>query len=147
MRQIQRQRFFQDHDVDALTQLRAQQRLRERNPALRHGGGGDQQRFEGDIAHHIVEVGRAGALMQIGGVNHGIDDLRADVGDARRQHAGNQREHGESDAQGLVGAPHQPERAAAVVEHTSRLRRQLPAPPPSADRGPPKCGELPSWAD
>ncbi len=29
LRQIQRQRLFQDHDVDALTQLRAQQRLRE----------------------------------------------------------------------------------------------------------------------
>ena len=30
--------------------------------------------------------------MQVGGVDHGIDDLRADEGDARRQHAGNQRE-------------------------------------------------------
>jgi len=28
-----------------------------------------------------------------------IDDLRADVGDPRRQHAGNQREQGEHDAQ------------------------------------------------
>src|SRR5271165_5230769 len=41
LRQIQRQRLLQNHDVDALPELRAQQRLRERDAALCHGGGGD----------------------------------------------------------------------------------------------------------
>jgi hypothetical protein len=116
LRQVERQCLFQDHDVDALAQLRAQQRLRQRDSPLRHRGGGDQQCFQGDITHHIVEVGGAGAMMQVRGVNHRIDNLRADIGHARRQHAGNQRQHGERNAQCLVGAPDQPERTAAVLE-------------------------------
>ena len=39
------------------------------------------------------------------------------IGDRRRQHAGNQREHGKRDAERFVGGPHQIERAPAVGEH------------------------------
>jgi hypothetical protein len=46
-----------------------------------------------------------------------IDDLRADVGDRRRQHAGNQREQGEHDAEHFVGGPDERKRATAVGEH------------------------------
>ena len=55
--------------------------------------------------------------MQIGGMDDRIDDLRADVGDRRRQHAGHQREQGEHDAERFVGGPDELERAAAVGEH------------------------------
>jgi len=121
LRQIQRQCLFQDHDIDALTQLRAQQRLGERNSSLCHRGGGNQQGFQGDITHYIVEVSRTVAMMQVRGVNYRIDNLRAHISHARRQHAGNQGEHGERDAQGLVGAPDQPQGAAAVLEDTRKI--------------------------
>ena len=49
-----------------------------------------------------------------------MDDLRADIGDARGQHAGNQREQGEHDAEQLVGGPHERKRATAVGEDTEQ---------------------------
>ena len=77
-----------------------------------------------DVLHHRGEQRRAGAPVQLGGVDDRVDDLRADVGDRRRQHAGNQREHGERDAERLVGGPHEIERAAAVGEHTEQAALQ-----------------------
>jgi len=63
LRQIQRQCLFQNHDVDALAQLRAKQRLCEGNSPLRHRSGGDQQCLQCDVTHHIGQHGRAGAPM------------------------------------------------------------------------------------
>ncbi len=63
LRQIQRQRFFEDHDVDALPELRAQQRLRERDSALGHGRERHQQRLESDVRSHVGECHGAGPPM------------------------------------------------------------------------------------
>jgi hypothetical protein len=60
-------------------------------------------------------------MMQVRRVNHRVDNLRADIGHARRQHAGNQREHGERDGERPVGAPDQPQGAAAVFEHSRKI--------------------------
>ena len=53
MRELERQRLFQDHHVDALAELRAQQRLAQRDAALRARERGDQQTF-GDDEHQRV---------------------------------------------------------------------------------------------
>ena len=47
-------------------------------------------------------------------MNDGVDNLRADEGDPRRQYARGEREDGKRDAERLVGGPHQQQRAAAV---------------------------------
>ena len=52
LRELERQRLLEDHHVDALAELRAQQRLREREPALGGGDAGDDQRLERDVAQH-----------------------------------------------------------------------------------------------
>jgi hypothetical protein len=122
LRQIQRQCFFQNHDIDALAQLRAKQRLRQRNSTLRHRGGGDQQCLQRHVPYDIGQRRHAGAPMQIRGVNDGIHDLRADIGDAGGQHACDECEQGESDAQRLVGAPHQLEGSAAIGEHPGKVQ-------------------------
>ena len=54
--------------------------------------GGHQQRLEATKFTTCGERGRPGVPMQVGGVDHGVDDQRADIGDAGRQDAGEQRE-------------------------------------------------------
>ena len=71
---------------------------------------------------HVAERGRAGAAMQIGGVDHRIDDQRADVGDAGRQDAGDHREPGQRDRERPVGGPDQ-HRARGGCRRTRRRSR------------------------
>jgi|ADGO01.1.fsa_nt_gi hypothetical protein len=48
VRQTQRERFFENHDVHAVTQLRTQERLAQRNTALSARDCSDQQAFGND---------------------------------------------------------------------------------------------------
>ena len=48
MRQLQRERLLQDHHVDALAELRPQQRLAQRDAALCAGNRGDKDAFGGN---------------------------------------------------------------------------------------------------
>ena len=120
LRQIQRQCLFENHDVDALAQLRPEQGLRERGAALCHGRRGHQQRLDGDVAQHVGQHRGARAAVHIGGVNHRIDDERADIRDAGRQHTSQECQHRKYDAERLVGGPHQRQRAPAVVEYVEQ---------------------------
>ena len=45
LRKLQRQRFFQDHDIDALAEQGTQQGLAGRYAALARGNGNNDQRF------------------------------------------------------------------------------------------------------
>ncbi len=72
--------------------------------------------FERDQEHHAAERRRAGAAMQLGRMDHGVDDQRAHKGDAGGQDAGEHREPGERDGKRLVGGPDQQQGAAAVFE-------------------------------
>ena len=56
--------------------------------------------------------------------HHRIHDERADVGHARRQHAGHERHAGQRQGEGTVGAPHELERAAAVAEHAEEAAQR-----------------------
>ena len=79
MLQLERERLLEDHDVDALPELRAQQRLAQRDAALRRGDGGHQRAFE----QHELDAWRAvaaGAHRR----HDRIHDQRADVGDRGR---------------------------------------------------------------
>ena len=52
MTQVERQRLGEDHLVDALPELRAQQRLAGGQPALGCRQRGDQHSFEHDVTEH-----------------------------------------------------------------------------------------------
>ena len=84
VRQLQRQRFFQDHDVDALAEQGAQQRLARRNAALAAATSDDDARFEHDQPQHALRVG----VRRVHGGDHAVDNQLADVGNRGRQHAG-----------------------------------------------------------
>jgi hypothetical protein len=122
--ELQGQRLFQDHDIDTLPELRAQQRLRQGNAALCHRRERDQECLESDETQHRVEGRRAGLSMQIGGMDDRIDDLRADKGDARRQHPGEHRQYCERDAECFVGGPNQLERPPAIGEQAEQTALQ-----------------------
>ena len=62
--------------------------------------------------------------MQIGGVNDGIDDLRTDVSDSGRQHAGDERQQRKRDAERLVRGPHQLEGPAAICKNAEQAALQ-----------------------
>ena len=69
-------------------------------------------------ALHADEAQHASRPMpgEVAGRDHGIDDLRANKGDAGRQQTGQQRQQRQRDQQRSIGAPDQVDRAAAVAK-------------------------------
>ena len=117
LREVQGERLLEDHDVDALAELRAQQRLCEGYAALAPARW--RPRDSASRPTNLTtsrERRRAGPAVQVGRVDHRVDDQRAHEGDSGRQYAREQREHGQRDAQALVRRPDQFEGAAAVGE-------------------------------
>ena len=85
MDEIESQRFFENHLIDALAKLGAQQRLAEGNATLRRRHRGDQQAFESDQPEYRSQLGRLTRPHKLGGRNDRIDDMRADPGNPGRQ--------------------------------------------------------------
>jgi hypothetical protein len=112
MLQLQRQRLLQDHDVDALAQLGAQQRLAQVQAALGRSHDGDQGALQDDELDHPRGVPAAGA----DGCHDRVHDHRPDPGDAGRHHAGDDRQRAEAEGQVPVGAPDQFQRPPAVAK-------------------------------
>jgi hypothetical protein len=123
LRQIQGQRFFQDHHVDALSKLRTDQILRKRNAALCAGHGRHEQGLQTDEHQYAVELRHAGAAVNVRRMHHGIDDECPDVGDAGGQQSGQQRQQRQCDAQRPVGGPDEFERATAIGKHAQESAR------------------------
>ncbi len=125
MLQLQRQRLLQDHHVDTLTQLRAQQRLAQGNAALCAGDCSDQQALVCD--EHQRVSGQSGAIDRIGlnRCDDCIDDQRANVCDRRRQRACDQRQNRERDGKRAARRPHQFQRAVAVREDAEKAAAKL----------------------
>ena len=119
--QLQGQRLFQDHHVDALPHQRPQQRLAGRRC---RAGAGDQRHHPclgGDEQQHVAGVGAAGLLVLRHRRDHAVDDQLADPGHRRRQHPGDQGQQGEDQRQPPAGRPDQLQGAAAVAEHVEKV--------------------------
>jgi hypothetical protein len=123
--QLQRQRLLQDHHVDALTQLRAQQRLAQRNAALCAGDCSDQQAFVCDEQQRVSGQSRAIDRIGLNCSDDGIDDQRANICDGRRQRARDQRQNRERNSERAARRPHQFQRAVAVREDTEEAAAKL----------------------
>ena len=121
VRQLERQRLLEDHHVDALAELRAQQRLAERDAALRAGDRSDHSPSP-PTSSSAWRSGRAIRGSRLNRGDDGIDDQRADVRDCRRQRAGDQRENCECDV------------SVRLVVHTSSSARWLYAKTPRKPR-------------
>ena len=116
MAQVQRERLLEDHHVDALAELRAQQRLAGRESALGGGQARDEHALQRDVSQYQGQVvGRPGAVRRQCG-NDRVDDLCADVGDGRRQHAGHERQQRQRERQPLARGPDEFERVPRVAE-------------------------------
>ena len=57
MRKLERHRFFENHDIDALAKQGAQQRLARRYAALGRCDRDHNQRFEPDEQEHATGIG------------------------------------------------------------------------------------------
>ena len=89
-----------------------QQRLGDADAAL----GGEQDDDEDELGEHEAQDG-AGVVGGGGGVDDGVDDQLAEVGDRGREHAGDEGEAGEHEGERSTRRPHQLERAAAVTKY------------------------------
>jgi hypothetical protein len=114
--QVERERLREDHFVDALSQLRTQQRLASRQAALGSRKSRDEQALERDVTQHIVKIGDAAALMCIHGRNDGVHDQGAHPCDAGWQYAGEQRQRGKSNGELATGGPDQVECMPRIAE-------------------------------
>jgi hypothetical protein len=121
MRELECQCLLENHDVDALAELRAQQCLAQREAALRAG----QQRDERALDAYQPQHTRRAMAAQIACCDHGIDYLSANPGDACRQQAGQQRQQCERDQERTIGAPDQIDGAAAVTEYAEEPLQQV----------------------
>ena len=81
---------------------------------LEGSGGGDDD--EDELGEHEAQDG-AGVVGGGGGVDDGVDDQLAEVGDRGREHAGDEGEAGEHEGERSARRPHQLERAAAVTKY------------------------------
>ena len=95
MLQIERQRLLEDHHVHALPELRAQQRLAQREPALSRR---DAATSRPSRSTSSMTRERCIAARRCDRRDDGIDDQRADVGNAGRQRAGDHREQRDAEA-------------------------------------------------
>ena len=127
VRQLQGQRLFQDHHVHALAQLRPQQRLAQRDAALRAGHGHHKHGFERDQPEHRRHRHRIARRDRAAGRDDGIDDQRTDVGDARRQQAADQGQQAQPERQAPAGAPHQFQRPPAETEYAEEASGEITA--------------------
>jgi hypothetical protein len=123
--QLQRERLLQDHHVDSLTQLRAQQRLAQRNAALCAGDCSNQQAFVCDEHQRVSGQSRAIDRVGLNRCDDCIDDQCANVCDGRRQRASDQRENRERDGERAARRPHQFQRAVAVREDAEKPAAKL----------------------
>ena len=109
--ELEGERLLEDEDVDPVPELRAQERLADRDDALDGGHADDEAGLEQDEGHRARAVAVAG-----GGGDHGVDQPLADVGDQGRQDAGHQAEDDEEQGEEAAGGPDQCHGAAAVLE-------------------------------
>jgi hypothetical protein len=111
--EVEGQRLLEDHHVDAVTELRAQQRLDHADAALHREQHGDQHRLGADQAEHRARVAGRGPRL----VHDGVDDQLAEVGDAGRQQAADQGHQREQERQRSARRPHEVEGATTVAKH------------------------------
>ena len=88
MPEIERQRLLEDHLVDALAELGAEQRLASRKSALCSRHRRDKHALQHHVAQHVSEVFDTGAAARWQRGHHRVDDLRAHPGDRRGQDPG-----------------------------------------------------------
>ena len=115
--ELERQRLLEDHRVDALAELGAEQRLAERDAALRARERGDAKSLGPHQQQRMRSEGVAFRRRRLDRRDHGVHDQRADPGDRGGQHAAEQRQHAERDAERAIRGPDELERMAAVAEH------------------------------
>ena len=113
MRKVERQGLLENHHVDTLAELRAQQRLAQRQAALHGCQQGHQHAFEQHQPQHGPELVARG----MAGGHHGIDDLRPDPGHGGRQQAAGDGQRRGRTQQRPVGVPDQAHGMPAVAEH------------------------------
>ncbi len=121
MAQVQGQRLFEYHHVDPLPQLRAQQRLAQRQAALGRCDRGDERAFENDERDDTRGIrGRTG----LHAFRYGIHDERAYVGHRRGQNTGDQSQERQRHGESPVGTPDQLEGAPAVAEDAEKTTQR-----------------------
>ena len=123
--QVERQRLLEDHFVDALPELRAQQRLARGKAALRGGEGRDQHAFERDVAEHVDDLTPVRAV-HVHGSDDGVDDQCPDISDRRGQHARDQGQQRERNGELAAGGPDEVQRVARIAEHLGQRAQRAP---------------------
>ena len=121
--EIQGQRLVENHHVDALAELRAQQGLAERDAALGGSQRRDQAALQGDQPEQRRQRRIATGAHELCGRQYGVDDLRADPGDAGRQQAGDEGEQAQRDRQRSTGRPDQLDRTPTETEGAEEAAR------------------------
>ena len=88
VRELERQRLLEDHHVHAMRELGLEQRLAQRDAAVR---GRDDHEDRQRLGDHPPRRGMmsmcSAGHVRLAGRDHAVDDARADPGHARGQHA------------------------------------------------------------
>ena len=121
MPQLERQGLLEDHHIHALAELCAQQRLAQRQSALRAGDARHQAAFQQHQSQYAHGVMTGGIARR----DHGVHDLRPDPGDPGRQQAGSQGQQSHRQQQRAIGVPDQLYRAPAVAEHAEEAEQHV----------------------
>ena len=74
MRELERERLLQDHHVHALTELRPQQRLTQRDAALCAGDRRNQQTFGCNEHERLTRQGEARGVLSLDRRDDSVDD-------------------------------------------------------------------------
>ena len=123
VRELERQRLLEDHHVDAVGELGLEQRLAQRDAAVR--GRDDDQR---ECLHEHPAEDWSDVHVAVGGMDarrddHAVDDSCTDPGDQRGQHAGQHGDKTQKKRESAAGAPEKLQRALAIAENAEKLPR------------------------
>ena len=117
-REVQGQRFFEDHFVHALSEERAKELLARGEAPLSQGEKRDETKLDGDPGQRLPLVFCGPGLR---GAYHRIDDELADPRGAGWKDARNQAEQPEREAQTATGRPHQRHAVLELSKHAEQL--------------------------
>jgi len=110
--------FFEDHHVDALAELRAQQCLAQRQPALHTGERGDQQGLQQYQSQHRVPAW----MLECIAVTTASTMREPTPGNSGRPQAADQGQRRGYEQQRAIGVPDEAHRVPAVAEHAEKPR-------------------------
>ena len=108
-----------------MRELGLEQRLAQRDAAMRAGDDHQHQRLDEHPEDHRLEIGVATGGVSPAGGDHAVDDARAHPGHGGRQHAGEQGHEAEEQGQLRAGGPHQLQGALAVAEYAEEAARRI----------------------